>query len=90
MKEMAVRYRDYAIWINEDDKSIVPVGEPSKPLTAVPRQMKSLTSVNQNTLLAIDHDYHVCRLVSSVIFISAIPEHSKDSFYKGCQCHCER
>jgi hypothetical protein len=83
-KEFAVKYRTHVEYICEDDKSIVPVGEPEKPVSALLRHHnRSLTTKDNTTIVALDHDYHVCGLVPSVTFKVNIPEDPRDSFYQG-------
>ena len=60
MKRFAVLYREHALLLWEDDKAIVPLGEPGKPVgTGVHSHNKSLASVEGPTVSALDHDHHV-------------------------------
>lgn len=67
-----------------DDMAIVPVGEPSTPVsTGVRGHNHSLVSVNGSQLQALDHDFHLHGIVPSVAFFVDIPESESDSFYSG-------
>ncbi|WAR08379.1 hypothetical protein MAR_018337 [Mya arenaria] len=84
MKDMAVRYREYSHFQCRDDKAIIPVGEPGKPVsTGVRAHHRGLTINNSSGLQCLDHDYHLASIVASVAFSVAIPDHPRDSFYKG-------
>ncbi|XP_052249975.1 uncharacterized protein LOC127858198 isoform X2 [Dreissena polymorpha] len=83
MKEMASNLRDESVFICLDDKSVVPIGEPGKPVsTGVRAHNKSLVPVAAK-LASLDHDFHVHGAVPSVLFKVHIPEDSKDSYYNG-------
>lgn len=83
MKEMAVDIRDESLFICLDDKSVVPIGEPGKPVsTNVRAHNKSLTLASTK-LSALDHDFHIHGAIPSVMFTVDIPENHLDSFYKG-------
>lgn len=83
MKEMASALRDECVFICLDDKSIVPIGEPGKPVsTGVRAHNKSLVPLNAK-LSALDHDFHVHGAVPSVLFKVYVPENGSDSFYHG-------
>ena len=84
LKEFSVKYRDAVTFLSEDDKAVIPIGEPNKPIASVNRSHnRSLTATSESTLLALDHDFHICGFVPSVIFDIHIPENPKDSFYQG-------
>ena len=83
IKSAAVKFRDYALFVSMDDKAIVPVGEPDRPISSgVRAHNKSLAAVNTN-LVALVHDFHICGVVPSVSFCIDIPQHPGDSFYQG-------
>ncbi|XP_060571418.1 uncharacterized protein LOC132729628 [Ruditapes philippinarum] len=82
-ERLAVRFRNESILICLDDKSVVPVGEPGKPVsTGVRAHNKSLV-IRGAVLSALDHDFHIHGAVPSVLFKVDIPEHKSDSFYNG-------
>lgn len=66
-----------------DDEAIIPVGEPGIPIgKGVKGHNKVLTHADGPRLVCIDHDFHAGCIVPSVTFVSKIPRHSNDSFYK--------
>ena len=71
--------------ISVDDKAIIPVGESDCPIsTGVRGHNRSLvvgSSLQQ--IKALDHDFHVARVVPSVAFFPNIPKQARDSFYSG-------
>ena len=84
LKNFAVKWRDHCHMQCLDDKAIVPVGDPGKPMTAVSRSHHSgLTSGERNQLLCVDHDYHLCGIVPSVCLTVEIPDTPRGSFYHG-------
>lgn len=84
LKDMAVKYREFAYMQCLDDKAIVPIGEPYRPLsTGVRAHHQGLTVTNSRGLLCLDHDYSVAGMVPSVCFQVSIPESSRDSFHSG-------
>lgn len=82
MKQMSVKFREDSTFICVDDKAVVPIGEPGKPVSTVRAHHRSLVPQNV-TLAALDHDFHVHGAVPSVLFRVEIPENSSDSFYEG-------
>lgn len=82
MKKMSVKFREDSTFICVDDKAVVPIGEPGKPVSTVRAHHRSLVPQNV-TLAALDHDFHVHGAVPSVLFRVEIPENSSDSFYEG-------
>ena len=63
-----------------DDKAIVPMGEPDCPVsTGVRGHNRSLVPLDGPTLLTLDHDFHVHRIVPSVAFLLTF-QSPKDSF----------
>lgn len=86
LKQFACKYKDHARLICVDDKAIVPVGNPSQPVsTGVRGHNRSLTPIG-GTLAALDHDWHVGGLVPSVMLLAEIPERAEDTFYRGKVC----
>ena len=70
--------------VSVDDKSIIPVGEPSCPVsTGVRGHNRSLVPLHGPQLEALDHDFHVHGIVPSVAFIINVPIMETDSFYSG-------
>ena len=87
LKCMAVRWREHTILQCMDDEAIVPIGESGEAVsTGVRAHHRALVTPGQ-TLLALDHDYHVAGIVPSVCLIVDIPKNDKDSFYHGT-VHC--
>ena len=77
-------YNNHTIMISVDDKCIVPVGEPSCPVsTGVCGHNRSLVPVNGPQLQALDHDFHLHGIVPSVSFVIDLPEQVSDSFFRG-------
>lgn len=83
LKEMAVKWRDHSRMICLDDKAIVPVGEPNNPISTGVRPHNRSLALHGASLSALDHDFHVCGIVPSVLFHVKIPPDSRDSFYDG-------
>ncbi|XP_053405192.1 uncharacterized protein LOC123536040 [Mercenaria mercenaria] len=84
LKDMVVKYRDFSRLQCLDDKAIIPVGEPGKPVaTGVRSHHRAMVVGNQSSLKCLDHDYHLAGIVASVALTVEIPESSRDSFYKG-------
>ena len=73
--------------ISVDDKAIIPVGEPSCPVsTSVRGYNKSLIPVDGPQNCVLDHAFHVHGIFSSLSFIVDIPISAKDSFFQGKAC----
>ncbi|WAQ96534.1 hypothetical protein MAR_029224 [Mya arenaria] len=74
--------RQYTLCL--DDKAIVPIGEPSVPIsTGVRGHNKVLTQNDGPRLVASDHDFHIGGIVPSVVLVSDISENPSDSFFIG-------
>ncbi|CAG2208685.1 unnamed protein product [Mytilus edulis] len=82
-KEMAVKYGEVSEFISLDDKSIVPIGEPNKPVSTGVRPHNRALVPEGVKLYALDHDFHIHGAVPSVLFRIDIPSNSRDSFYNG-------
>ena len=80
---MAVKYREYASMFFVDDKAIFPVGEPEIPVSTNVRVRGGALVPGDKILGALDHDFHICGLVRSVVLKSDVPDNVNDSFYKG-------
>lgn len=83
IKAFLCKFRECAIFQSVDDKAIVPIG---KLRTVVSTGVRShhvglVTGAGQN--VALDHDYNIAGIVSSVSFIIDIQANPKDSFYNG-------
>ena len=84
VRAFAVHFRFYCQYVSVDDKATIPIGDPSCPLsTGVRGHNRSLVSLSGPQLHALDHDFHVCRVIPSVAFVVDIPESSADSFFSG-------
>ena len=82
-KEFAVRFRDVVTMVCVDDKAIIPVGEPGAPVsTGVRGHHRSLVPTSAY-IGALDHDFHIHGIVSSVSLIVDIPQSPLDSFFSG-------
>ena len=64
----SLKYHDHMLLVSVDDKSIIPVGEPSCPVsTGVRGHTRSLVPLNGPHLqAALYHDFHVHGIVPSV------------------------
>lgn len=84
IKEFVVQNRSNTLMICLDDKAVVPVGAPGAPIsTGVRGHNRSMTSTESNTLLSLDHDFHLCGLIPSVALDVEIPSSTSESFYSG-------
>ena len=67
-----------------DDKAVIPVGEPSRLISATARQHnRCLAPLHGAAVAALDHDFHVCGVIPSVAFKCEIPDSPSDSFFSG-------
>ena len=81
LREFAVRFHSYCLYVSVDDKANIPVGEPGCPLsTGVRGHNRSLVSLDGPRHLALDHDFHIHGIVPSVTFVVDTPEKPTDSF----------
>ena len=81
LKQMASMLEAEMICV--DDKAVVPIGEPDKPIsTGVHAHNKSLT-LSGMQLGALDHDFHIFGIVPSVLFHVDVPGDYRDGFYTG-------
>ena len=80
---MAVKYHEYASIFFVDDKAIVPIGEPERPVPTNVQACGGALVPGDKILGALDHDFHICGLVPSVVLKSDVPDNVNDSFYKG-------
>ena len=83
LKTFAVHMKDFTVFLSDDDKAIIPVGNPGSPLSATQRHHNRSLSATSGAAPASDHDFHTCGMVPSVIFNIDIPEAARDSFYQG-------
>ena len=74
---------EYASVFFVDDKAIVPVGEPERPVSTNVRAHGGALVPGDKILGALDHNFHICGLVPSVVLKSDVPDNVNDSFYKG-------
>ena len=84
VKGFSVQHKSLVRMISVDDKAIIPVGEPSCPVSTGVRGHNRPVDGPQNC--ALDHDFHVHGIVPSVSFIVDIPISAKDSFFQGKAC----
>ena len=80
MRDYAVKYRDYSIFLSIDDKHRVKVGEPNFPVAAVKLGKELIVSL-QETFMVGDHDFCRFSLVPSVVLVNDIPLSIEDSWY---------
>ena len=83
-KQFSVLHSENILMISVDDKAIVPVGDPQRPVsTGVRGHNRSLVIGSASNLKALDHDFHVAGVVPSVSFFPRIPGAARDSFFSG-------
>ena len=80
--EMAVRFREYRVFLSVDGKHKVNVGEPGTPLAAVERGRQVLVSMGQ-TFQVADHEFSKMTLTPSVVLDLEVPATIEGSFYGG-------
>ena len=84
VKHFDVSWTEHIIMLYLDDKAIIPVGEPDKPISnGVHGHHRSLVTVGGPTLSALEHDFHLFGIVSSVSLVIEIPDSPNDSFFTG-------
>ena len=81
-REFAIRYRHFTIFICQDDKHTIKVGEPGCPVAAVDRGKAVLVGLNEKLVVG-DHDFTRFSITPSVNFEIDIPEKIEDAFYHG-------
>ena len=92
LRQLAVLLRDVAVFICQDDKKKVAVGEPGLPLAAANRTRAVMQTAAND---CADHDFHKFNITPSVNLFSIIPDsvdgnwtdgpvyvHLKDSIYQ--------
>ena len=82
-RQFACLHRDVITYMSVDDKAIIPVGEPNLPIAATNRRHSRSLVPSAAQLEALDHDFHIHRIVPSVAFFVDVPESAQDSFYSG-------
>lgn len=83
LKEMAVRLKNHCNMVCLDDKSIIPIGEPGKPVSTGVRPHNRALVPDGVKIAGLHHDFHIHGAVPSVLFHVNIPENVADSFYDG-------
>ena len=80
LRVFAVQFRSNCQYVSVDDKAITPVGDPGCPLTTGVRVIIVffLVSLSGPQLYALDHDFHVCGIVPSVMFVVDTPRSPTD------------
>ena len=68
---MAVQLRDIAIFICQDDKKKIAVGEPNMPLAGANR---TRTVMDTGANSCADHDFHKFNITPSVTRFTIIPD----------------
>ena len=83
LKDFAIKYKDHTMLAFLDDKATIPVGKPSQAVSTNVRAHDRSLRTNDVTIIALDHDWKVCRLIPSVVLICDIPDSIRDSFLTG-------
>lgn len=81
LREFAIKFRDYTVFISADDKHKISIGESVATSTGV-RNRQTLVP-EDGILAACDHDFTKLSLTPSVIFLCKIPKKITESFYDG-------
>ena len=81
-KEFAIKFWDHSLFVCQDDKHVVKVGEPGMPVAAVERG-KSVLVATDVVYAVADHDFCKLSLTPSVTLQANIPESIDGSFYEG-------
>ena len=84
LKEFAVMFKDNCSFISSDDKALIPVGEPGHAIsTGVHTHNASLGPLDRSGVVigALDHNWKVAGIVSSVNLFTEIPESSISSIF---------
>ena len=82
MKELAVFLKKYCRLIFSDDKTKIPVGEPSEPVAATQHTRQAPALLDQ-VYKALDHGTSFFNLTPSVNLIADIPDSPTESFVRG-------
>ena len=82
MREYAVKFREHSVFIYDDDKHRIKVGEPGYPLAAAERGHQAVVPLNQS-FQAGDHDFSRFSLIPNVNLEVDIPESIDGSCYQG-------
>lgn len=83
VREMAVLFKNHALFLSCDDKSKIDYGEPGTPLSTGVRGKKSIVPVS-SILAALDHDTaQKGSLTPYVSMLCNIPDETSESFYRG-------
>ena len=69
-------------WICINVWAIVPVGEPERPVSTNVWARGGALVPGDKILGALDHDFHICGLIPSIVLKSDVPDNVNDSFYK--------
>ena len=84
VKHFAASLTEHIIMLSFDDKAIIPVGEPDKPIsTRFHGHHRSLVTVGGPTVAALDLDFPLFGIVPSVSLVIEIPNSPNDSFFTG-------
>ena len=81
-REFCVKFRQYTMFVSQDDKHTIKVGEPEYPVAAVERGRAVLVGLNEKMVVG-DHDFTTFTLTPNVNFLIDIPETIEGSFYCG-------
>lgn len=86
VQKFAVAFNHLTCILSVNDKTIIPVGEPDNPIsTGVHGHHRSQAVAGPGpTLAALDHDFHVFRIVPSVALAIEIPDSVNDFWAPVC------
>lgn len=83
LKDFAVKFRNFCVFVAMDDKHHCKVGEPGHPVAAVERGKRVVVS-SDKVFAVSDHDFTKFSIVPSVTMLIDIPDSvSEGSFYRG-------
>ena len=82
MREYAVKFREHSVFICDNDKHRIKVGEPGYPLAAAESGCQVVVSLNQSFQVG-DHDFSCFSLIPSVNLEVHIPDSIDGSWYQG-------
>ena len=82
MREYALMFKEYSLFLCLDDKHRISVGEPHFPVATAERGRRVLVA-NEERLVVGDHDFTTCSIIPSVILLVSIPEAISESWYEG-------
>lgn len=82
MREYAAKFREHSVFICDNDKHRIKVGEPGYPLAAAERGCQVVVSLNQSFQVG-NHDFSCFSQIPSVNLEVHIPDSIDGSWYQG-------